>query len=465
MKAVFGIVGLGVMGKSLSRNMASKGFRLALFNRYVQDKEEAVAENFIREFPELEDALGFEDLASFAQSLERPRKILLMVQAGSATDQTIDALRPYLEAGDILIDGGNAFFKDTESRISDLKEAGIHFMGTGVSGGEAGALNGPSIMPGGDAAAYEKISPFLEQIAAKDINGKPCCTYIGSGGSGHFVKMVHNGIEYAEMQLIAELYALLRWGTQLNPDEIADIFEPWLSGPANSYLLEITVSILRKTEGETFLIDLILDQAANKGTGSWTSIVASDLGVAIPTITAALFARFQSAFKAERVQYASQFPMHPEMLEVDVKELLDAYQLARFLNHQQGFVLMQQAAIQFEWQLNLSELARIWTNGCIIRSQMMRDISHVFSESQLLLAHPLAWHTLDAGKEALLALVGKGLAAQIPLPCFSASANYMLMAFQEDSSANLIQAQRDFFGAHTYQRVDDPSGKKYHTNW
>ncbi|MBR9922895.1 MAG: NADP-dependent phosphogluconate dehydrogenase [Bacteroidetes bacterium] len=465
MKAAFGIIGLGVMGKSLSRNMASKGIKLALYNRFVAGEEEQVAKRFISKHEELHLAEGFEDLVAFANALQPPRKILLMVSAGAAVDALLHSLIPVLDAGDVIIDGGNTFFEDTERRIQAMGKSGLFYIGAGISGGEEGALKGPSIMPGGSEAAWPLVSEPLQKIAAQDPNGKPCCTFVGNGGAGHFVKMVHNGIEYAEMQLIAEMYGLLRHAAGKNPAEIASLFESWLDGPAGSYLLEITTNILRTREGDHWLIDRILDQAGNKGTGSWTTMTAARAGVAIPGITAALFARFQSAFRQNRLELAATYPMPKKTMAIDTDQLLHAYQLARLLNHHQGFKLIETQSDASGWTVNLSELARIWTNGCIIRSAMMEQLQKVFGESQKMLLHPYSKKWIEAGSHALPDLCASALKARVPVPCFSASANYFLLAVEAKSTANIIQAQRDYFGAHTYKRSDDPTGKSYHTNW
>ncbi len=464
-KSEFGLIGLGVMGKSLSLNLAENGFRLSLFNRHQDGVEENIARDFIDEHELLNQAKGFDDLAAFVDSLEAPRKIFMMIKAGPALDKVIEVIKPHIEAGDILIDGGNSHYKDTSRRINDLAVSGIHFVGSGVSGGEEGARKGPSIMPGGPKEAYEKISPYLEAIAAKDKMGGSCCAYIGKEGAGHFVKMVHNGIEYAEMQLLAEVYSMLRFGLGKAPDEIANIMEAWRSEGLDSYLLEITVDILRKKEGETFLIDEILDKAGNKGTGSWTTIAAAELGVPSTMITAALFARYTSAFKSERTARSKIFNIIPGAVAFDPNILRDAYRLARILNHQQGFWLIHTAGAANDWSLNLSELARIWTNGCIIRSELMETLVPILkNNSDILMADALQQVVAEQGT-SLKEIITLGMEAQLPLPCFSAAATYLLTFAQAQSSANIIQAQRDYFGAHTYKRVDDPEGPSHHTIW
>jgi 6-phosphogluconate dehydrogenase len=464
-KSEFGLIGLGVMGKSLSLNLAENNFKLSLYNRHQDGIEENIARDFIDSHELLQKAKGFDDLEAFIASLEVPRKIFMMIKAGPALDKVIGIIKPHLDEGDILIDGGNSHYKDTSRRMQALKEDGIHFIGSGVSGGEEGARKGPSIMPGGPKAAYEKISPYLEAIAAKDNSGGSCCAYIGKEGAGHFVKMVHNGIEYAEMQLLAEVYTLLRFGLDKSPDLIADILQTWRADGLDSYLLEITVDILRTKEGEDFLIDKILDKAGNKGTGSWTTIAAADLGIPSTMITAALFARYTSAFKAIRVAQSKIFNNIPEQITFDSNVLRDAYRLARLLNHQQGFWLISAAGTAYDWSLNLPEIARIWTNGCIIRSELMESLVDVLKHNGDILEDTSLQSAVSQNRNALQKIIKVGLDAQLPLPCFSAASTYLLTFAQARSSANIIQAQRDYFGAHTYQRVDDPSGKAHHTQW
>ncbi len=461
-----GLVGLGVMGKSLARNLSRNGVRLSLYNRRVPGKEEDVAAQCVAGFSELAGALPFEELPAFVASLARPRKILLMVNAGPAVDDVINALLPLLDAGDVLVDGGNSHYSDTRRRLELLKARDIGFLGTGVSGGEEGALWGPAIMPGGSETAYEMMATFLTRIAAKDKEGQACCTYIGPEGAGHFVKMVHNGIEYAEMQLLAEVYSLLRRDMGLNPDEIADILADWQQTGLRSYLLGITVDILRFREpGGEWLLDKILDKAGNKGTGGWTTIAACELGVPVPVLTAALFARYQSAFKAERVALNGVYAPSAVRLELPVDQIRDAYAFARIINHYQGLQLIREASRQHHWNINLPELARIWTNGCIIRSELMQQAVGWLQTSPDLLTHPDVVRYLKEAlpnTETTLAALISGTQAY---PCLLAALAYFKGAILSDSGANLLQAQRDYFGAHTYERSDDPSGRKYHTHW
>ena len=462
-QAEFGLIGLGVMGKSLCRNIASKGVKISMFNRHVPEKEENIAYNFKKQHVELRNSLVFDQLHKFVASLKRPRKIFLMVNAGPAIDTVIEKLIPLLSKEDIIIDGGNSHFKDTAKREGLLSNHGIFFIGCGVSGGEDGALKGPSIMPGGDKKAYEIIKPYLEKIAAKDKNAKACCTYIGKSGSGHFTKMVHNGIEYAEMQLLAELYQIFKANGK-NPDEIALILSS-IEADAQSYLLEITIDILRKKENNDWLIHKILDKAGNKGTGNWTTITSAQLGVPSTLISGALFARFLSAYKDERVQVQEILPSKLNAFDINENIILEAYQLARIVNHIQGFKLLKQASETYKWSLNLNEIARIWTNGCIIRSDLMEKLVDMLKNENDLILHVDTVSSIKKLKPALTLVVAKCIESNISVPCLSEAINYLNGISQADSPANLIQAQRDYFGAHTYQRVDDKSGNFHHTDW
>ena len=453
------------MGKSLSRNFADKGINLALYNRFISGSEEKVAEKFITSFPELKSASGFENLQEFVNDLQQPRKIFLMIPAGAAIDQTIKDLIPLLSIGDLIIDGGNSHYKLTEERHKKLTDHDIFYIGTGVSGGEEGALKGPSIMPGGDKEAYGKIKPELEAIAAKDKNGQPCCGHIGKGGAGHFVKMVHNGIEYAEMQLIAELYGSLRWSWGYPIEKIADLFESWLDSEVNSYLLEITIDILRKKEGDDHVIDLILDKAGNKGTGSWTTIAACELGIPTPTLTAALFARYQSAFKTDRVKTEKVYTPSVESTKADLEHFLTAYQTARVINHHQGLQLILAASKNYDWDINLPEVTRIWTNGCIIRSALMDKLNELLKEQPNLLLHPEIIKEVSTGIISLRTLVAQNSASGTANPCLSSALGYIETQIRSQSTANIIQAQRDYFGAHTYERTDEPRGNFFHMDW
>jgi 6-phosphogluconate dehydrogenase len=462
-KGEFGLVGLGVMGKSLARNLANNGIKLSLFNRFVAGKEEKVAEKFISDFEELNQAQGFEDLETFCKSLQTPRKIFLMIKAGVETDEFIDKIKPYLDKEDVLIDGGNSHFKDTKRRIDYLSKDGIHFFGTGVSGGEEGALKGPSIMPSGNLDAYKYIEPYLDKIAAKDKNGQSCCTYIGPDGSGHFIKMVHNGVEYAEMQLIAEVYALLRYKNGLDPNTISEIFEEWNMGNLQSYLLEITAKILTKKEDGKWLIDIILDQAGNKGTGNWTTVTATEMGLPATLITSALFARYTSTVREKYNHFA--FDKAISESPIDLEKVKNAYKLARIINHQQGFGLIKTASDEFEWKLNLSEIARIWTNGCIIRSTLMEKIKEYFKIEDDLFNVKEISEEIKNSKIDLKSFCLASIESELPIPCMLSANDFVNSLDSDLKTANIIQAQRDYFGAHTYQRVDAERGKFFHTIW
>jgi 6-phosphogluconate dehydrogenase len=460
-KNEFGLVGLGVMGKSLARNLASNGVKLSLFNRYVEKLEEDIAKKCIAQYPEFEYSSGFQDLKPFVDSLKKPRKIFLMIKAGNETDLFIDEIKGFLSEGDIIIDGGNSHFLDTKRRIESLKKEEIHFIGTGVSGGEEGALKGPSIMPSGNREAYSEIETFLKKIAAKDKNGNECCTYIGKDGSGHFIKMVHNGIEYAEMQLLAEIYAFCRYILEWSPSEIANHLEKWLEGELKSYLLEITVKILKTKEGEEYLIDKIVDQAGNKGTGNWTTVTATEMGVPVTMITASLFARYLSE---TRNQYSSLvFKSISPKPNINIENIKNAYQLARFVNHQQGFNFIQNASEKYNWNLNLSEIARIWTNGCIIRSELMETLVDTFKNNRDML------EVLDKQKNNLKTDLRlfclSAIQFDLAIPCMITANDYLNSLNKNHKTANIIQAQRDFFGAHTYKRYDADSSKSFHTVW
>lgn len=461
----FGIVGLGVMGLSLARNCARNHIALSLYNRFEAGKEEKVAEKAVLDFPELRNARPFESLPDFVQSLSRPRKILLMVNAGAPVDAVLDQLMPLLSAGDLLLDAGNSHYKDTERRQQACAERNLHFLGVGVSGGESGALNGPSIMAGGVPQAYAMAAPFLEKIAARDAGNGVCANWIGPGGAGHFVKMVHNGIEYAEMQLLAEVYSVLRWELGHSPDQVADILETWQAQNLKSYLLEITIAILRRREGTGWLLDKISDQGEHKGTGSWASMAASELGVPLTLMTEALFARFVAAMRSYRQELAAVYLQDAPAIQLDIQDLQHAYQLARILNHHQGFQLIRAGSEQNQWQINLPELARIWTNGCIIRSELMQDAQEYLSENGDMLQYALVRDWIIQHKSALQRSVSSLGMSHRAYPCLMAALAALNAQTTAVSAAHLIQAQRDYFGAHLYERTDDPSGKKYHTNW
>lgn len=463
MKAEIGVIGMGVMGKSLSRNLARNGFKVSLYNRHVEGKEEHIAIDFKDSHSELSQAYAFDDIKQFSQSLALPRKIILMVNAGSAVDAVINEVLQYLEEGDIVIDGGNSHFESTNRRIEMLEKHKMHFIGTGVSGGEKGALMGPSIMPSGDEKAYSMVQEYLEKIAAKDADQKPCCTYVGKQGSGHFVKMIHNGIEYAEMQLIAECYSIMK-SQGMSNDKMANTFEQWMTD-VGSYLLRITIDILRKKEGDKYILDRVLDKAANKGTGKWAAMTIADSGESATMIPAALFARYISFFKESRAKASDLYAMDKVTIDITSGQLRNAYQFGRIINHHQGFTLIKNMSDMNDWNVNLSEIARIWTEGCIIKSDFMKKIVTTIKENDsILLSEP--WSSdLKRMHADIQSVAIKSIKGQLHIPCLLEALNYFHGIKTSDGSANLIQAQRDFFGAHTYQLKGDQTGAHYHTQW
>jgi 6-phosphogluconate dehydrogenase len=465
-KNEIGLIGLAVMGENLALNMESKGYPVSVYNRTTEKVKRFTDGKALHK-----NICGTYSLEELVDSIVPPRKIVMMIKAGAAVDTLIDQIRPYLSKGDILIDGGNSFYKDTDRRCSDLAAEGIHYMGTGISGGEEGALNGPSIMPGGPKTAYGMVAEVLTRVAAQVDDG-PCCTYIGPAGAGHFVKMVHNGIEYGDMQLIAEAYDILANTLKLEADELADIFGRWNEGPLNSYLIEITSKIFEKIDAETGkpLIDMILDKAGQKGTGKWTSTTAFDIGVAVPTINAAVEARILSAYKAERRQ-AGEYLTGPQIrFKGQRQDLIDAVHDAlyasRICAYAQGMALMQAASDEYGWQLNLAEISRIWKGGCIIRTRLLDLIQSAYSENSglaNLLLYPKISAWLSKAQDAWRTVTGTANRLGIPTLAMSASLGYYDSYRQKRSPQNLTQAQRDFFGSHTYERIDRKG--IFHTEW
>ncbi len=466
MKNTIGLYGLGVMGASLARNMANKGEQIAIYN-YTPD----LTDKFVNEFPDYDIEAHYE-LEEFVRSLETPRKIFLMVTAGPIVDSVIQSLVPLLDKGDIIMDGGNSDFHDSNRRYEELHKQGIHFISVGVSGGEEGALNGPALMPSGDPEAYQQVAPVLEKIAAQ-VDGKPCCTYIGPKGSGHYVKMVHNGIEYADMQLITEAYQFLREIVGLSVQEISEVFTSWNETELKSYLIEITADILTRKDEETGnpLVDVILDKAGQKGTGKWTGQEALDLGVPSTIMTEAVFTRYLSSMKEEKV-YASERLVGPQVAEagLDKEYWIDVVKEALYMGkvcaYAQGFYQYRMASSQYGWSLNLGEIALIFRGGCIIRADFLNTISDVFKEnpelSNILLA-PYFVERASRHQASLRKIVMKGFEAGLSLPCLTTSLTYYDGYRSASSGANLIQAQRDYFGAHTYERIDKEG--IFHTNW
>ena len=467
-KQQIGVVGMAVMGKNLAFNIESRGYSVALFNR-TGAKTTAVVE----EHPDKNFKATY-TIEEFVESIEKPRRILLMVKAGPATDATIQELLPHLDKGDILIDGGNTFFKDTMRRNEELANSGINFIGTGVSGGEEGALKGPSIMPGGQKEAYALVAPILEQISAKAEDGAPCVTYIGPNGAGHYVKMVHNGIEYGDMQLIAESYDLMKNILNLSVEEMADIFKEWNQGELDSYLIEITADILTRKDDEGTgkpVVDVILDAAGNKGTGKWTSQSALDLGVPLPLITESVFARYISAYKEERVQ-ASKILSRTNDFEFtgDKKELVEkireALYFSKIMSYAQGFAQLRVASKEFDWDLPFGEIAKIWRAGCIIRARFLQKITDAYDknpEIENLLLDDYFVEITKKYQQSVRDVVALAVQAGVPVPTFSSAIAYFDSYRAERLPANIIQAQRDYFGAHTYERVDKEG--IFHYSW
>ena len=468
-RAVIGVAGLAVMGENLALNVASKGFRVAAYNRSVEK---------VDAFAARAQSLGLGDrvlpsrsIQEFATNLEVPRRAILLVKAGPAVDAVIAELRGVFQKGDIIIDGGNSHFPDTERRAKELQSAGLRFVGMGVSGGEEGALKGPSLMPGGDREAFEFLRPVLSKIAAQVDDG-PCTTYVGPGGSGHYVKMVHNGIEYGDMQLICEVYDVLRTALGLGAAELAKIFEEWNRGELRSFLIEITADIFKKIDPETDrpLVDMILDKAGQKGTGKWTSQNALDLGGVISTITAAVEARAISSQKSERVAAAALYPATGERYAGSRDELIqacrEALYAAKVTSYAQGMALLGMASREYKYGLNLGELARIWKGGCIIRAVLLDRIRAAYARKPLLanlLVDPDFRTEIQARERGWRKAVGTAISLGIPVPALSASLAYFDAYRRERLPANLLQAQRDYFGAHTYERTDKPG--VFHTEW
>ena len=463
--AQVGVIGMAVMGSNLARNLARRGFRVALYNRTAARTDEVIALHGSEG-----DFAPFHELADFVASLERPRRVILMVKAGGPTDATIDALVPLLEKGDIVVDGGNSFFQDTRRREQRLRDLGLHFVGAGISGGEVGALEGPSIMPGGSPESYEALGPILERIAA-DVNGEPCCTYIGTDGAGHFVKMVHNGIEYADMQFIGEAYELLK-ALGLGHAEMADIFATWNTGDLDSYLIEITAEVLRKTDPRTGvpLVDVIRDAAGMKGTGTWTVQSALDLGTPVNTIAESVFARAISS--SPELRTAARAALHePDRgirvadRDVFVEQVRQALWASKVVAYAQGLDEIRMAAAEYGWSIDIAEVARIWRAGCIIRARLLERIRSEYAAGNLvtLLEAPSIVAGLTEAQEGWRTVVAEAVRAGVPVPGFSAALAHYDQARAPRLNAALTQGLRDYFGAHTYHRIDDEGA--FHINW
>ncbi|WEV45551.1 NADP-dependent phosphogluconate dehydrogenase [Streptococcaceae bacterium ESL0687] len=468
-QANFGVVGMAVMGRNLALNIESRGYNVAIYNRSAEKTEDVV-----KSYPEKNFVPSY-DIESFVKSIEKPRRIMLMVQAGFATDATIQSLLPFLDKGDILIDGGNTYYKDTIRRNNELADSGINFIGTGVSGGEKGALEGPSIMPGGQREAYDLIAPVFEEISAKaPEDGKPCVTYIGPDGAGHYVKMVHNGIEYGDMQLIAESYDLMKHLLDLDASEMAEIFTEWNKGELDSYLIEITADILTRKddEGEKGpVVDYILDAAGNKGTGKWTSQSALDLGVPLPLITESVFARYISAYKDERVKASEILPKaDAPKFSGDKAELVEkirqALYFSKIMSYAQGFAQLRSASKEYDWDLPFGDIASIWRAGCIIRARFLQKITDAYDRNADLENLLLDEYFVEITKkyqQSVRDVVALAVQAGVPVPTFSSAIAYFDSYRSAVLPANLIQAQRDYFGAHTYKRTDREG--TFHYDW
>jgi 6-phosphogluconate dehydrogenase len=468
-KRTFGVIGLAVMGENLALNVESRGFPIAVYNRTA-----AKTKDFMEKRAQGKDVKAAYSLQEFVQILERPRNILVMVKAGAPVDAVIQDLKPLLEEGDTIIDGGNSLYEDTERRTKELEPTGLGFVGMGVSGGEEGALNGPSLMPGGTEFAYKDLEPILTKIAAQVDDG-PCVTYIGPGGAGHYVKMVHNGIEYGDMQLIAEAYDLLKNVLGLDSKQLHEVFAEWnTTDELNSYLIEITADIFTYIDKETQtpLADLILDAAGQKGTGRWTVLSSLELGVPIPTIVAAVNARIMSSYKDERIaaskQLTAPLTKYDANTQTFVNKIRDALYCSKMCSYAQGMALIAKASAEFKYNINLPETARIWKGGCIIRAGFLNKIKSAYKENpslpNLLLAPEFKQSILDrqaAWREVLCVANTLGIA----VPAFSASLDYFDSYRRDRLPQNLTQAQRDYFGAHTYERIDRPRGEFFHTEW
>ena len=462
----FGLIGLAVMGQNLVLNIEEKGFPVAVFNRTAARTEEFVAGE--AKGKNILPTYSVEDLVA---ALKRPRRIMLMVKAGEPVDQFIEHLLPHLQKGDLVIDGGNSFFQDTIRRNRMLAGKGFLYIGTGVSGGEEGARHGPSIMPGGQREAYDLIAPILTKISAQ-VDGDPCCAYIGPDGAGHYVKMVHNGIEYGDMQLIAEAYYIMKNALGLGAPELHQVFADWNKGPLNSYLIGITRDIFTRVDEESGqpLVEVILDQAGQKGTGKWASQNALDLGVSVPTITEAVFARCISAIKKERVTASKLLSGPSATYQGDRQAFIEAIRQAlyasKICSYAQGFALMKEAGKEYGWELNFGEIAKIWRGGCIIRAQFLHRITEAYQREpglpNLMLA-PFFKEVLESAQEQWRHVLATATTLGLPIPAFTSALAYYDSYRRERLPANLIQAQRDYFGAHTYERVDKPG--TFHTEW
>jgi 6-phosphogluconate dehydrogenase len=468
MKANIGLIGVGVMGENLVMNIESRGYTVACYDLLL-DKTKAFVEGRAKG----KNIIGTYSLEEFVNSLEKPRKIMIMIKAGSPVDSVIESLIPLLDKGDILVDGGNSHFPDTRRRCEYLESKGLLYLGMGVSGGEEGALKGPSLMPGGSKEAWNEVKEIFQAISAKLSSGEACCTYIGPDGAGHFVKMVHNGIEYGDMQLICEAYDLMRKLLGMTPDEMHKVFSEWNKGDLDSYLIEITADILayKDTDGNP-LVDKIMDRAGQKGTGKWTSIAALDEGVPLTLISEAVYARCLSAIKEERVNASNKFKsVEPNFIgnkEDFIKDISKALYAAKIISYAQGYSLMKSAAKTYNWNLNYGGIALTWRGGCIIRSRFLGKINEAYTnnpELENLMLDEYFKEELEKAEASFRKVIAAAVLNGIPVPALSSALAYFDGYKSANLPANLLQAQRDYFGAHTYERVDTPKGEFHHTNW
>ncbi len=470
-KSDIGLIGLAVMGENLALNMESRGYRVSVYNR-MKPGRPSVVDKFLSERGSGKNFFGANEIEDFVESLAVPRKIFMMIKSGDPVEQTINQLLPLLDKGDIIIDGGNSDYRDTSRRTRWLEELGFYYIGAGVSGGEEGALHGPSIMPGGSVEAWPEVKDIFQSISAKLDDGTPCCEWIGRGGAGHYVKMVHNGIEYGDMQLIAEVYSLLKL-KGLSNEEIADVFEEWNKGELKSYLIEITANILRFRDGDGgYELDKILDSAGQKGTGKLSTISSLEEGDPLTIITAAVYARILSSLVDERRKGAMMYERMKRTKEdvenLGIEDIKEALYLSKIGSYAQGFSLLKRTSDSLEWGLDLSSVALVWRGGCIIRSVFLSDIARAYDDGQDLdnLLFDEYFATIVRKRLwALQEVVAAGALNGVALPCMCAALCYIDGLTTEYSTANLIQAQRDYFGAHTYERVDKPRGEFFHTNW
>jgi len=463
-----GVIGLAVMGENLALNLERNGFHTSVFNRTVRKVDE-----FMQGRGKDKRFHGARSIEDFAASLKKPRKMIIMVKAGKPVDDTIQQLLPHLEPGDIVIDGGNSLYTDTERRDKELAASKIRFIGCGISGGEEGALWGPSLMPGGPKSAYDDLGPILRKIAAQ-VDGQPCCTHIGEGGAGHYVKMIHNGIEYGDMQLICEAYNILRHGVGLSVEELAQTFAEWNRGELDSFLIEITSKILGMKDSVTGkpMVDIILDRAGQKGTGKWTIISALDYGIPTSTISEAVFARCLSALKEERMHASKMLKGPCTFFKANKKEMIQAVHdslfASKICSYAQGFALMKTVSLEKAWNLDLGGISMIWRGGCIIRARFLQRIKEAFDRDPHLtnlLLDPFFKEIIERTQTNWRRIISESVLAGIPIPVFSASLAYFDSYRSERLPANLLQAQRDYFGSHTYERVDQPAGRFFHFDW